>query len=414
MKSANRPARNALRVLTTCTLALLAACTEPRVRTDAPGLRVGDVLGGDNAGTGFARADAPREFQFPADHGAHPDFRSEWWYLTLVLADADGREFGVQFTVFRQASFPGAAADDPWRNGQSFLGHFAVTDVAANRHRQAERLSRGHPALAFVRALDLRNPPESGGGPDSAASVVTNLIDPAAGESTASTPINSAGGFVVWLEGWQLSAIGDHWRLVAEADDIAATIDLRPTKPIILQGDGGLSAKGPGQASYYYSVPRLRAAGSLRIDDAIHAVQGNGWLDREWSTSVLGPHQVGWDWFALMLDSGEDIMAFRLRRDDGTRDPYDQGVLVDVDGRARHLDVDDFNLQSLEFWRDEHGTAWPIRWALRLDARQWEIAAPVKNQRMDTLLTYWEGLVQVRNQRGEPVGRGYMELTGYR
>ena len=353
------------------------ACGGPEPLTDAPGLRVGDVLGSGPEGVKFARADAPRAFDFPADHGAHPDFRSEWWYLTLALDDGDGREFGVQFTVFRQALFPGGAADDPWRNGQAYLGHFAVTDVEAGRHREAERLSRGHPALAGAR-------------------------------------IGDEGDFSVWLEGWQLSGDGDLWKLEAAAPDCATSLQLAPTRPVVLQGDAGLSAKGPGEASYYYSVPRLQASGSLRLDNATHAVRGLGWLDREWSTSVLGPHQVGWDWFALMLDNGEDIMAFRLRRDDGARDRYDHGVLVNASGRARHLGAGDFTLEPLDYWRDERGTQWPIRWTLAVGKRRWLIAAPVPDQRMDTLLTYWEGLVHVLDERGHRSGRGYMELTGYR
>ena len=359
-------------------LALAAgACGGPGPGSAAPGLRVGDVLGSGPEGAAFARADAPRRFSFPADHGAHPAFRSEWWYLTVALEDGRGREFGVQFTVFRQALYPGGPADDPWRNGQAYLGHLAVTDVAAGLHRAAERLSRGHPALAGARTFD-------------------------------------GGGFSVWLEGWQLAGAGDSLKLEATAGDFAVSLQLAPTRPIVLQGDAGLSAKGPGQASYYYSIPRLQATGRLRIDGDEHAVKGLGWLDREWSTSVLGAHQAGWDWFALMLDNGEDIMAFQLRRDDGTRDPYDHGVLVDAGGRARHLAPGDFSLEPLEYWRDERGTQWPVRWALAVGERRWLVSAPVRDQRMDTLLTYWEGLVHVLDERGHRSGRGYMELTGYR
>ena len=354
----------------------LGACGTPEPLPAAPGLRVGDVLGSGPEEAAFARADTPRPFRFPADHGAHPDFRSEWWYLTVVLEDGAGREFGVQFTVFRQALFPGGPAEDPWRNGQAYLGHLAVTDVQAARHREAERLSRGHPALAGARA-------------------------------------GNEGDFSVWLEGWQLSGTGDDWNLEAAAGDFAVSLRLAPTRPPVLQGDGGLSAKGPGQASHYYSVPRLGATGQLRIDANTYAVGGLGWLDREWSTSVLGTHHLGWDWFALMLDNGEDIMAFRLRRDDGARDPYDHGVLVDPAGGSRHLGSGDFRLEPLEYWQDERGTQWPVHWELAVGARRWRIAAPVHDQRMDTLLTYWEGLVHVLDERGRRSGRGYMELTGY-
>ncbi len=397
-----------------CVALWLTACGDPQPRIDAPGLRVGDVLGSGDTGAGFARAEVPREFVFPIDHGPHPEFRSEWWYLTLALEDARAREFGVQFTIFRQASFPGAPADDPWRNGQSYLGHFAVTDVRAGKHREAERLSRGHPALAGAWSGEKSDAIATGSIAADLFSGHSFAVMRHSGGSPAKTPEGGEGGFVVWLEGWQLAATGDRWRLEAAADGFAASIDMMPGKPVVPQGDRGLSAKGPGQASHYYSVPRLRASGRLRIDGVAHRVRGNGWLDREWSTSVLGPQQIGWDWFALMLENGEDIMAFRLRREDGARDPYDHGVLVAADGRARRLGVHDFSLQPLDHWRDERGTEWPIRWALTVDRRRWEIAAPVVNQRMDTLLTYWEGLVHVRDRRGERVGRGYMELTGYR
>ena len=421
---------------------MMGACAGPEPRTDAPGLRIGNVLGSGPAGAEFARAKNPRVFEFPADHGTHPEFRSEWWYLILALQDGDGREFGVQFTIFRQALFPGGPANDPWRNGQAYLGHFAVTDVEAGLHREAERLSRGHPALAGARAARADDPlvalvgaptitgkgTRTGNGTPTGSPIANGTPTR---RTPFGTPTESAGaidmkeihtggphrhegGFSVWLEGWQLTGNGDNWKLEAAADGFAVSMSLVLTKPIVLQGDRGLSPKGPGQASYYYSVPRLQASGHLQVDNNDHAVSGIGWLDREWSTSVLGAHQVGWDWFALMLDNGEDIMAFRLRRDDGGRDPYDHGVLVDASGRARYLGSREFSLEPLDYWRDERGTEWPIRWALTVEERQWLIEAPVRNQRMDTLLTYWEGLVHVLDQRGVRSGRGYMELTGYR
>ena len=221
-------------------------------------------------------------------------------------------------------------------------------------------------------------------------------------------------GFCVWLEGWRLAGDGDNWILDAAAEGFAVSLRLRVTKAVVLQGDRGLSAKGPGQASYYYSMPRLHASGQVQIGAESHAVTGVGWLDREWSTSVLGEHQIGWDWFALMLDSGEDIMAFRLRRDDGSRDPHDHGVLVGASGGTQYLGSSDFTLEPLDHWQDERGTVWPVRWALSIGERRWLVVAPVRDQRMDTLLTYWEGLVHVRDGQGTRVGRGYMELTGYK
>ncbi len=468
---------------------VLGGCADAERRSGAPGLRVADVLGSDAVAGEFARADAPRTFEFPADHGPHLEFRSEWWYLTMALADSDGREFGVQFTLFRQARFPGGPARDPWRNGQGYLGHFAVTDVHTGRHREAERLARGHPALAgalvgippprraapegtpttpkgtpanttnapegtptaqrtptfapgaasisparpplAIRAVDVgayatpnarkgtptKGTPTPQGTPACAPGGIsaTAVRSPAIGGADMTGGVDGdKAGVLLWLEGWCLAGDGDNWTLDAAADGFAVSMRLVATKPVILQGEGGLSAKGPGQASYYYSLPRLRASGHLQIDGDSHVVAGTGWLDREWSTSVLGEHQLGWDWFALMLDGGEDIMAFRLRREDGRRDPHDHGVLVDARGAAQYLASRDFNLTPVAYWRDERGTAWPVRWTLRVADRWWRIVAPVSDQRMDTLLTYWEGLVHVLDQQGTRVGSGYMELTGYR
>ncbi len=378
------------------------------------GLQVGRMLGGGDEAQGYAQASSPRPFRFPEDHGAHPAFRSEWWYLTFALqavassptrpppeplprpkpanppdapefrwretpARPSGRagsdEFGVQFTLFRRALFPGGDPADPWRNGQAYLAHFALTDLAAGTHRHAERMARGHPQLAGVEVAD--------------------------GQAAA------------WLEDWRLVMAPGGWSLRAAADGIAVDLAMRPEKGFVPQGEGGLSAKGPGSASHYYSAPRLRTDGHVEVDGERHPVTGWGWLDREWSTSALSPAQVGWDWFALMLDSGEDVMAFRLRRRDGARDPYDHGAWIDPDGAARFLSASDFKLSPIGHWRDEEGRKWPIRWRLAVGERRFEIAAALDDQRMDTLLTYWEGLVRVTDAQGRDVGRGYMELTGY-
>ena len=208
--------------------------------------------------------------------------------------------------------------------------------------------------------------------------------------------------------------LGDErWTLEASTDAFAIDLQLHPQKSVVYQGDRGLSAKGPGQASYYYSVPRLAARGQLEVGGERYSVSGLGWLDREWSTSVLGDEQVGWDWFALMMADGRDVMVFRLRRRDQSRDPYDHGVMVAADGSARQLAMADFRLQPLEFWRDERGVRWPIRWRLTVDDCEWIVSAAIEDQRMDTALTYWEGLVHVSDTEGRRVGQGYMELTGY-
>ncbi len=363
---------------------------------------LGDASLSDPAGT-FARADIVRPFVFPLDHGPHERFRSEWWYLTMSLENADGARFGVQFTTFRQAlraeGESGATSAGPsslnqsWNQSgsQLYLAHMAVTDVDAKLHLEAERLSRAHPELAGARA------------------------DP----------------FRVWVDGWSLSAVegsegaesgGAEFSLPplalqARADRFDVQLSLLPAKELVLQGDRGLSPKGPGQASYYYSMTRIAARGTLRVGEQTHQVTGNAWLDREWSTSLLSSRQQGWDWFGLQLDGNEELMVFQLRRKDGSRDPYDQGLWVDPNGGTKWLKAEDFDLQPLRYWRDDSGVSWPVKWRLKVrlpsGVRHYEIEAAVADQRMDTLITYWEGLVRVVDDEGTMKGSGYMELTGY-
>lgn len=361
---------------------LLWPLTWPAVALGAPSpLRVDRILGAGAADDrGYARADAPRPFSFPADHGPHPRYRSEWWYLTTNLRDAQGGEYGAQFTLFRQALRPEPVIDGPWDATQIYLGHLAVTDVPGRRHHHAERLARGHPRLAGVTAEPFR----------------------------------------AWIEGWELHAPGpDLAGLRLEAADAAFGVQLTldPEKPVVLQGEAGLSRKGPEQASYYYTLPRLSARGTLRLGARRVAVDGRAWLDREWSTSVLSAQQIGWDWFSLQLDSGEDLMAFRLRRRDGERDPHDHGVWVAPDGTDTHLPATHFHLEPQRFWRDRDGARWPVAWWVSADLpggrRRWRVEAALDDQRMDTLVTYWEGLVRVFDESGARVGSGYLELTGY-
>ena len=355
-----------------------AATTAPDATFDRSSLRA--VLGSGIGSGGFAQAERPLAFAFPRDHGAHPAFRSEWWYLTAVLTDVDGREFGVQFTLFRQGLEPrerldarpvGAAA---WRTGQIFMGHAALADVAERRHLHEERLARGHPALAGVVAQP----------------------------------------FGAYVEGWRLASVGeDLWplRLNVEGRRFAFDLKLSPTKPIVYQGEDGLSRKGPDNASYYYSVPRIDAAGRVVVEGVPYDVAGGAWLDREWSTSVLAPEYAGWDWFALRLNDGRDLMLYQMRRRDGVVDDYNSGTLVDAHGGTRGIAADQFALAVLDRWR-----RWPVAWQLTLQgpvAEQLTIRAAFEDQVMDTSVLYWEGVVHVEDDQGERVGHGYMELTGY-
>ena len=360
-----------------------AGCTEPA----AEGGRLSTVLGGDGL-DGFQRATMPASIEFPRDHGAHPDFRSEWWYFTAALHDDQGRYFGVQFTLFRQALLPHGGRG-PWRTAQVYMGHLAVSDVAAGVHHQAERLVRGHPRLAGV-------------------SHVPNAPAAPAPPPTAS--------FAAWIEGWRLTSVSTAFlpmTLQAEATEIGLDLSLEQTKPIVLQGDAGFSAKGPANASYYYSVPRLAVSGTVRVGGESHEVAGRGWLDREWSTSVLARHYAGWDWFALQLDDGRDFMLYQLRRHDGGQDAYNSATAVgataiDVNGDAERLDPAGVRLASTHTWR-----GWPVRWELTVGDERFTVVAAFNDQVMETFVRYWEGLVWVEDENGDRLGSGYMELTGY-
>jgi len=343
---------------------------------------VADVLSGDD--DGYARALVPRALEFPRDHGAHDDFRAEWWYFTGNLSDADGRRFGFQLTFFRFALDARARErDSRWGARQAWMAHFALTDVAAGAFHTAERFSRG--------ALGL------------------------AGADTSP--------FRVWLEDWHARSAGEALlplRLVAAAGDHAIDLALTRDKPRVLHGDAGLSRKSgePGNASYYYSYTRMRVHGSVRTGDREIEVTGLAWLDREWSTSALAPDQSGWDWFALQLSDGRDLMYYRLRRRDGSTHPFSAGTLVAPDGAATPLGAGDVLVEVTDHWRSPRdGARYPGAWRLRVPAHGVDVAVHprVADQEMNLSVRYWEGAVRVRGSSGDaPVeGVGYVELTGY-
>ena len=208
-------------------------------------------------------------------------------------------------------------------------------------------------------------------------------------------------------------------QLAARDGDVAAIFQVRSVKPLVLNGEEGLSRKGrePGNASCYYSMPRLETSGTIRIGSETSRVAGLSWLDREWSTSALEADQTGWDWFALPLDDGRDLMFYRLRRSDGTADPFSSGTLVAADGSSRHLAVDEVQLASDDWWTSPAGGCrYPSRWRLRIPAEglDLEIVPRLADQELLASVRYWEGAVSVRGMSaGSPGGSGYLEMTGY-
>lgn len=321
---------------------------------------------------------------FPRDHGAHPDTKTEWWYLTGNVEDEDGNAFGVQFTIFRSALAASGSIDEsaPLRTRQVWAGHLALADVAADRVRFAERLRRGGTALAVASEHDMD----------------------------------------LALDDWSLRRDADDVLTVVAGDvgaDFAVTLSLRPEKPLVLHGDGGVSSKGPepGNASAYSSWTRLAAEGDLVIDGATRRVSGSFWYDHEFGSSVLGDGVTGWDWFGLQLDDGRELMLFHLRREDGPPMPASSGTLVQRDGTAVHLALDDFQLDATATWRSPRtDAAYPSAWTLRVPEHDIDvrITPRVADCELDTShgtgVVYWEGPVQVS---GSHAGRGYGELTGY-
>jgi len=393
-------------------------------------LSVAETLsGGDTAG--FARAVAPRPFVFPRDWGAHPAFRNEWWYFTGTLRSAAGRRFGVELTFFRTATSPRPPdLDSPWATNQVYMAHFALTDEAGRKFHAYDRFERGALGLAgaqpdpfrvWVRDWELSSVD---------APLPRDVALPGSGRATAAEPTPRArpSSIVDRRSGGGAPAGGEAWRsavplrLYATADTAGGVaVDLRaePGDGLVVQGASGLSRKGPepGNASYYYSFPRMRVRGRVMIGSDTVAVTGAGWLDREWSTSALDPSLAGWDWFGLRLDDGRDLMVYRLRRKDGSVDPYSAGVVVDADGRVRHLAARDVLLEVLDTWTSPTtGVRYPSRWRLRVPVAGLDLVVTpwLPQQELDVTFRYWEGAVDVRRAvGGDIVGRGYVELTGY-
>ncbi len=358
----------------------------------------------------WARIEPGLALSYPRDHGAHPRFRTEWWYLTGQASDADGRRFGFQVTVFRNGlgrsgpapappsgeeaavgSDPGAArvGSSPQRARELYFGHFAIADIERGSTRFAERMRRGGTPLASASRDDLELALEDW--------------------SLLRVPADTAGG--------------DPEHLLVRAADPATAIglDLRlePLKPLVLHGVNGYSAKGdePGNASAYASWTRLAARGVLVVDGREHRVDGRAWFDHEHGSSVLGAGVVGWDWFGLALDDGRELMLFGLRRADGSFTPSSAGTLVAADGTPQPLARADFTLEPRAQWTSPHtGAVYPAGWSIAVPGA--ELALVVEPLVADaelrsedsTGVTYWEGPVAVS---GTTTGSGYAELTGY-
>jgi len=335
---------------------------------------------------GFARADRPRAFSFPADHGSHPEFQTEWWYVTGSLETPSGNPLGFQATWFRTA----LVADPPPRASRLaardlVLFHGALTDVEAGRFHFEEQSSRA-----------------------------------AAGWAGAAT-----GDLSVRLLDHSLEREDDGWRLRCRVEDARLDLLLVPTRAPLLHGrQPGLSLKGdePGQASYYYSQTRLRATGTLRRGDGSSApVRGEAWFDHEFGSSQLDGGLVGWDWFSVALSDGTDLMLYRLRDAEGGAGSQSSGTLRQGE-TVVHLPRDAVTIDVLDTWTSPRsGATYPAAWRVRVPSRRIDLRVrPVlADQELATTAStgvhYFEGLCTYEGRAGDiaVTGRGYVELVGY-
>lgn len=335
----------------------------------------------------YQRACFPREFSFQDDHGAHPDFKNEWWYLSGNVSTPAGRRFGYQFTVFRSAVAPIVPdSTSDWSTNQIYLAHAALTDIDSKVFHFDEQIARGAMGLA---------------GADSA-------------------PLH------VWLNNWSIMAVGDEnadsllLRIDVISDEFSLELELKNIKPVVLHGKQGLSAKSPRpcNASYYYSYTRMETSGLIFAGDQGHPVSGESWFDHEWSTSALEPEQSGWDWFSLQLSDKSEVMLFRLRDKTGPAGDYYSGTVVDTDGAVSVLDDSDIILEETSRWQSRvSGANYPAGWKIHIPrtGTVLVVTPELADQELNTTFRYWEGTVEVSGtSSGMPIsGKGYVELTGY-
>ena len=321
-------------------------------------------------------------YEFPKDHGRHPDFKTEWWYFTGNVRTQEGLEFGYQLTFFRQGIIEPQSMIPKSRFIQRDMkfAHFAVSDISSKRFRHFQKLSRG-----------------------------------AYGEAGFDD-----GDRLAWIDNWSCERTGDHsFRL--RAADTGVTLDLlleSPRAPVI-HGNNGISqkAEGAGRASHYYSLTRMETKGSIEIDGRQHLLKGETWFDHEWATNQLAANQTGWDWFSLQLEDGSDLMLFQIRTKEGGRDPYSSGTLISQTGESQKIHHSDFDLVPVDWWTSPYTKAkYPIAWKISIPNMELTVRARFPDQELASQpFSYWEGAVSAEGtSHGQPViGKGYLEMTGY-
>ena len=321
----------------------------------------------------------PKQLQFPRDFGSHPDLRTEWWYITGHATSDKGRVFGFQVTFFRSRVEATQAMRSHFAAKQLVFAHTALTDLEGRTLLHDQRMARtaGGQAFASETDTDLR------------------------------------------LRNWSLVRRSGQYHALIAAEGFTLDLQFTPTQPVLLQGDKGLSRKGPepAQASYYYSVPQLATQGRIVLQSRSLAVKGTAWLDHEASDALMHPDAVGWDWIGMNLDDGAALTAFHLRRADGSR-LWAGGSLRTAAGVLRVFQANEVRFEAQSHWLSPHTQArYPTRWRVHTPAGSFTVQALLDDQELDsrssTGAVYWEGLSDLLGAQGQRVGRGYLEMTGY-
>lgn len=329
----------------------------------------------------FNRAIGPRDWQFPRDHGRHDRFKLEWWYFTGNLHDAAGKKFGYQLTFFRSAFSPGATSrPSAWGMSDIYFAHAAISDLDSKKFVFKDRLERARPGLAFA----------------SDQTMDVSLLD------------------------WSAKLDGDVISLSSTEKDFGLSLRCQLGRGPILQGPGGVNAKWrePGEASYYYSMTRLNTSGTLTIAGKPFTVDGQSWMDHEFSSDPMASNQIGWDWMGLQLNDGTDLMIYRMRSNDGSAD-YLSGTRITADAQPHYLSDHQLKITGSDVWTSPAtGGKYPQKWLVNIEGHPpLTVISEMPGQELittaSTKVTYFEGAAEVRDEAGKSVGEGYLEMTGY-
>jgi predicted secreted hydrolase len=324
-------------------------------------------------------------YEFPRDYFNHPEFQTEWWYYTGNMTASDGHRFGYELTFFREGISRNSGQSSTWDIQDLYVAHLALSDLDGKAFYHAERTNRAGPGIAGIDDNQGR----------------------------------------IWNGNWNVTWKLEDQILEAVNEYFSFSLSLHPEKPPVLHGENGVSqkAEGNGHASHYISLTRLNTSGTIHLDGKSYAVSGVSWMDHEFFTQQLAKGQVGWDWLSIQLNDNTELMLYRIRRSEGSVDPFSSGTYVDASGRSFHLRREDFSLlpEDVTWKSPATGAIYPIQWLISVPKLELELEAttPLKSQELTgnsrIVPNYWEGAIRLSGHRGSTniAGVGYLELTGY-